>query len=49
MKDYELQRRQYVIGGLAMAIVFAYVCRLAYLQLFPNDYGQTAWNNALYN
>ncbi len=49
MRDYELQRRQYVIGGLAVAIVFAYVCRFAYLQLFPNDYEQTAWNNALYN
>ncbi len=49
MKNFELQRRQYVIAGIAIAIVFIYIIRLAYLQLLPNDYEQIAWNNALYN
>lgn len=48
MKNYELERRQYVIGGLALAVVIGYIVRLAFLQLIPNDYEQIAWNNALY-
>lgn len=49
MKDYELERRQYVVGGLALAVVLVYICRLAFLQLFPNDYEEIARNNAIYN
>lgn len=49
MKGFELQRRQYAIAGIAIAIVSIYIIRLAYLQLLPNDYEQIAWNNALYN
>lgn len=49
MKGFELQRRQYAITGIAIAIVSIYIIRLAYLQLLPNDYEQIAWNNALYN
>lgn len=49
MKNYELERRQYVIGGLAVAVVIGYILRLAALQLLPNDYGQIAETNALYN
>ncbi len=48
MKKYELERRQYVIGGLALAVVIGYIVRLVFLQLIPNDYEQIAWNNALY-
>lgn len=49
MKNYELERRQYIIGGLALAVVVGYIVRLAFLQLLPNDYEQIAWNNALYH
>lgn len=49
MKNYELERRQYVIGGLAVAVVIGYILRLAALQLLPNDYEQIAETNALYN
>ena len=49
MKNYELERRQYVIGGLAVAVVIGYILRRAALQLLPNDYEQIAETNALYN
>ena len=49
MKNFELERRQYIIGGLTLFIVIGYIVRLAFLQLLPNDYEQIAWNNALYN
>mgnify|MGYP002853588373 FL=1 len=48
MKNFELERRQYVIGGLALVVVLGYILRLAFLQLIPNDYEEIAWNNALY-
>lgn len=41
--------RKYVIGGIALVIVAAYVTRLAFLQLFSEDYKASADNNAFYN
>ena len=49
MKAYEFERRQYVIGGIAFVVVLAYILRLAFLQLFPNDYDEISRNNAIYN
>ena len=48
MKNFELERRQYIIGAIALAVVAGYIIRLAFLQLFPNEYGQIAQHNALY-
>ena len=49
MKAYEFERRQYVIGGIALLVVLTYIIRLAFLQLVPNDYEEIAINNAIYN
>lgn len=49
MKAYEFERRQYVIGGIALIVVLIYIIRLAFLQLAPNDYEESALKNAIYN
>ena len=49
MRAYEFERRQYVIAGIALAIVLIYIIRLAFLQLASNDYEEIAKNNAIYN
>ena len=49
MKAYEFERRQFVIGGIALLVVVIYIIRLAVLQLAPNDYEEISRNNAIYN
>lgn len=49
MDGYNLSQRHYVIGGAAVAIVFVYLLRLMYLQLFNGEYKQFADNNAFLN
>jgi penicillin-binding protein 2 len=44
-----LENRRYVIGGIAVLIVLAYIARLAFLQLMSDDYKASADNNAFYN
>lgn len=44
-----LERRKFVIGGIALFVVLCYVIRLSYLQLAPNDYRKIAESNAIYN
>ena len=46
MKDYELEKRQYVIGGVAIAIVALYIVRLFTLQIMSDDYKRNADSNA---
>lgn len=46
MKDYELGKRQYVIGGAAIVIVTVYIVRLFTLQLMSDDYRKSADSNA---
>ena len=46
MKDYELGKRQYVIGGVAIAIVAIYIVRLFTLQIMSDDYKRNADSNA---
>jgi len=37
MKDYDLENRKYVIGGVATLIVVVYIIRLFTLQLMSDD------------
>ena len=49
MKDYKLENRRYVIGGLAIVIVVVYLIRLFSLQLLIDVYKKNADSNALLN
>ena len=46
MSDYNLDKRRYVIGGVAIAIVVVYIVRLFTLQLLSDDYKKNADSNA---
>ena len=46
MKDYELEKRRYVIGGVAIAIVIVFIVRLFTLQIMSDDYKRNADSNA---
>ena len=46
MKDFELEKRQLVIGGVATFIVIVYLIRLFTLQLLSDDYKRNADSNA---
>ena len=45
-KDYGLENRKYVIGGIAVFIVVAYIIRLFTLQIMSDDYKKNADSNA---
>lgn len=46
MKDYNLEKRRYVIAGVAIVIVVIYIIRLFTLQLLSDDYKKNADSNA---
>ena len=46
MKDYSLDYRHYVIGGVALLIVVVYIIRLFMLQITSDDYKKSADSNA---
>ena len=46
MKDYELDKRRFVISGVAIAIVVIYIVRLFVLQIMSDDYRKSADSNA---
>ena len=46
MKDYGLENRRFVIGGVAVCIVVIYIVRLFFLQLMSDDYKKNADSNA---
>ena len=46
MKDYSLDYRKFVIGGVATVIVVVYIIRLFTLQLMSDDYKKNADSNA---
>lgn len=46
MKDYQLENRKYVIGGIATVIVIIYIIRLFTLQIMSDDYKKNADSNA---
>ena len=45
-KDYNLEKRKLVIGGLTVAIVLIYIVRLVQLQVLDSSYKANADNNA---
>ena len=45
-KDYGLENRRFVIGGVAIAIVVVYIIRLFSLQITSDDYKKSADSNA---
>lgn len=48
-KDYRFEKRRFVIGGIAVAIVFIYIIRLFSLQILSENYKKYADSNALYH
>lgn len=46
MKDFNLENRRYVLGGVATFIVVTYIVRLFMLQLMSDDYKKNADSNA---
>lgn len=46
MKDFNLENRRLVIGGVAVVIVVIYIVRLFVLQLMSDDYKKNADSNA---
>lgn len=48
-KDYNLEKRKYVIGGAAALIVLIYLIRLFDLQIMTDEYKRYADNNAFLN
>ena len=46
MANYDLEKRKYVIGGVATAIVIIYLIRLFTLQIMSDDYKKNADSNA---
>jgi penicillin-binding protein 2 len=46
MKDYGLENRRYVIGGVAILIVVIYIIRLFTLQITSDDFKKSADSNA---
>ena len=46
MKDFNLEYRRYIIGGVATLIVVVYIVRLFTLQLLSDDYKKNADSNA---
>lgn len=49
MKDYQLESRKYVIGGIALCIVVIYIVRLAFIQLVSSNFKESADSNAFLN
>ena len=45
-RDYGLENRKYVIGGVAVFIVVVYIIRLFTLQIMSDDYKKNADSNA---
>ncbi|MEG1685574.1 MAG: penicillin-binding transpeptidase domain-containing protein [Bacteroides sp.] len=48
-KDYTLEKRKYMIGGIAVVIVLIFLIRLFVLQILTDDYKKNADSNAFLN
>ena len=46
---YELEKRKYVLGGVAIGIVVVYLLRLFFLQMMSDDFKRNADSNAFLN
>ena len=49
MRDYNLEKRKFVIGGVVVTIVLLYLIRLVTLQIMSDDYKKNADSNAFLN
>ncbi len=49
MRDYNLEKRKFVIGGVVVTIVLLYLIRLFTLQIMIDDYKKNADSNAFLN
>lgn len=47
--DFRYDRRKWVIGGIIVAIIITYICRLFSLQILNDEYKQSAESNAFLN
>ncbi|MEG0701499.1 MAG: penicillin-binding protein 2, partial [Muribaculaceae bacterium] len=47
-KDYNLEKRKYVIGGFIVIIVLIYIVKLFELQIFETKYKENADSNAFF-
>ena len=45
-KKYELDKRRFVLAGIACVIIFTYILRLFTLQLLSEDFKKNADSNA---
>lgn len=45
-RDHSFDNRKFILGGIAVAIIFVYIIRLLTLQLFSDDYKKSADSNA---
>ena len=45
-RDFELEKRKYIIGGAAIVIIAAYILRLFFLQIASDGYKKNADSNA---
>ena len=45
-QEYQLEKRKYVLGGIAVCIVLTFIVRLFFLQLMSEDFKQNADSNA---
>lgn len=48
MQNYNLEKRKYVLGGVATVIVLLYIIRLFTLQIMSDDYKKNADSNAFF-
>ena len=48
-KDYTLEKRKFIIGGIAVVVVLIYLSRLFVLQIMTDDYKKNADSNAFLN
>ena len=46
-RNYDLEKRKYVIGGAVIVIVLIFLIRLLSLQIMSEDYKKNADSNAL--
>ena len=49
MRNYNLEKRKFVIGGVAVAIVIGYIVQLFALQIMNDEYKKNADSNAFLN
>jgi penicillin-binding protein 2 len=48
-RDFNLEKRRYVIVGIAITVVLLYIIRLFVLQIMSDDYKKNADSNAFLN